>query len=301
MKKKRVKLGTFLYGLVLTAFTVYVLLDAFVIQRSYTVVQDSGTQTQSTTVSSSSDAAEAKVTDNSYDNGSISIQIKTYRQYNTNIYVADITLKDADALKTAFADSTYGKNITETVSEIATQSSSILAINGDYYSARQGYVIRNGTIYRDTSSDGNQQDLVIGKNGTFSIITEGEVTAEKLLKSGAKQVLSFGPALLNKGKIAVESNSEVDKAMRSNPRTAIGQIGKLHYVMVVADGRTSESEGLSLYEMAEFMQGLNVETAYNLDGGGSSTMVFNGTVVNQPTTDGNTISERKVSDIVCIK
>ena len=53
--------------------------------------------------------------------------------------------------------------------------------------------------------------------------------------------------------------------------------------------------------MAAFMQSIGVTTAYNLDGGGSSTMVFNGTVMNQPTTDGNTISERKVSDIVYIK
>ena len=70
--------------------------------------------------------------------------------------------------------------------------------------------------------------------------------------------------------------------------------------MVVADGRTSESTGLSLYQLAEFMQGLGAATAYNLDGGGSSTMVFNGTVVNNPTTNGNTIKERSVSDIVYI-
>ena len=48
------------------------------------------------------------------------------------------------------------------------------------------------------------------------------------------------------------------------------------------------------------MQGLGVTTAYNLDGGGSSTLYFNGKVVNNPTTNGNTISERKVSDIVYI-
>ena len=39
--------------------------------------------------------------------------------------------------------------------------------------------------------------------------------------------------------------------MASNPRTAIGVIGDLHYLFVVADGRTSESEGLSLYELAQ--------------------------------------------------
>lgn len=51
---------------------------------------------------------------------------------------------------------------------------------------------------------------------------------------------------------------------------------------------------------AEFMQKLGVQTAYNLDGGGSSTMVFNGAVVNCPTSDGRRIQERKVSDIVFI-
>ena len=88
--------------------------------------------------------------------------------------------------------------------------------------------------------------------------------------------------------------------MASNPRTAIGIIDNLHYVFVVSDGRTEESEGLSLLELAEFMDGLGVETAYNLDGGGSSTMYFNGEVINTPTTDGRSVKERSVSDIFYI-
>ena len=52
--------------------------------------------------------------------------------------------------------------------------------------------------------------------------------------------------------------------------------------------------------MAELMKSYVVTTAYNLDGGGSSTMYFNGQVINKPTTNGNKISERAVSDIVYI-
>ena len=48
------------------------------------------------------------------------------------------------------------------------------------------------------------------------------------------------------------------------------------------------------------MQDAGCTVAYNLDGGGSSTMVFNGTVINKPTTNGNRISERAVSDIIYI-
>lgn len=87
--------------------------------------------------------------------------------------------------------------------------------------------------------------------------------------------------------------------MASNPRTAVGMIEEGHYIFVVSDGRTEDSEGLSLYELAQFMQKLGVQIAYNLDGGGSSTMYFNGQVVNNPTTNGR-IKERGVSDIVYI-
>jgi len=104
---------------------------------------------------------------------------------------------------------------------------------------------------------------------------------------------------LEDGEIAVDVNTEVDKAKTSNPRTAIGIIDANHFIFVVSDGRTTESEGLSLYELAEFMQELGAETAYNLDGGGSSTMYFNGSVINNPTSGGS-IKERSVSDIVYI-
>ena len=51
---------------------------------------------------------------------------------------------------------------------------------------------------------------------------------------------------------------------------------------VVSDGRTEESEGLSLYEMAEFLQSIGVKTAYNLDGGSSVRVLFNGQAVDSP-------------------
>jgi len=138
------------------------------------------------------------------------------------------------------------------------------------------------------------------KHGSFEIINESAITLEELLRKGAYNVLSFGPALLDDYKIIVDTNTEVGKSMSSNPRTAIGIIDKNHYVFVVSDGRTSKSTGLSLYELSTFLKSLNVKTAYNLDGGGSSTMYFNGKVINNPTTNGRNISERSVSDIVYI-
>ena len=162
-----------------------------------------------------------------------------------------------------------------------------------------GYVLKNGVVYRSTAK-ANQEDLVIYEDGSFEIIDESDISITELKNKGAYNILSFGPALIENKKVSVSTTDEVDKSMRSNPRTAIGIIDDNHYVFVVSDGRTKESEGLSLYELASFMETLNVKTAYNLDGGGSSTMYFNGEVINNPTTNGNRISERGVSDIVYI-
>lgn len=243
----------------------------------------------------------AKVTDTTYEDDTKEVTISTYRENGTTIYVADIILKDGESIKTALAQNTYGKNVKAATSQTASENNAVLAINGDFYGARNsGYVIRNGQLLRSEMSSSEQEDLVIYENGSMEIIKEGDITAEALLEKGAVNVFSFGPGLIEDGEIAVDSSDEVGKAMASNPRTAIGKISDNHYVFVVSDGRTSESEGLSLSELAQFMKGLGVTTAYNLDGGGSSTMYFNGNIVNNPTTNGKSIQEREVSDIVYI-
>ena len=316
MKRKRnVFLCVFLSALLL--FTVYVLLDTFVIVRRFETAVDTQSigqqsmeedtaaagETSSASLLASaareSEAAASVTTEDSFQNGNISVEITEERIGDTTVYVADVRLASSEYLRTAFADNSYGRNVTDTTSDIAESVNAVLAINGDFYGAQQsGYVIRNGVLYRNTAKKG-AEDLVIYVDGSFAIIRESEVTAEELLESGAMQVLSFGPALIENGAIAVSVNDEVGRAKSSNPRTAIAVIDDLHYLFVVSDGRTEESEGLTLYELACFLQSKGAQTAYNLDGGGSSTMVFNDLVVNNPTS-GRSIKEMSVSDIVYI-
>ena len=298
-KRKRWSFGA-VTALALTVFTGYALLDTFVIPRSYGAVPqtvDIAAEEVQAAVQETSMQEEIEQEETTQDG--ITVELTEYRENDTTIYVADVWVTDPSQLQTAFAEGTYGKNVKDATSDIAEDVDAILAINGDFYGARNsGYVIRNGVLYRSKSS--GAEDLVIYEDGSFAIINEDDVTAEQLLEDGAMQVLSFGPALIEDGEIAVTKNEEVGKAMASNPRTAIGIYEDGHYVFVVSDGRTDESEGLSLYELAEFLQELGVETAYNLDGGGSSTMVYQGEVVNNPTTSGNSVKERSVSDIVYI-
>ena len=293
MKKKMFYIRDCLIILIMTAA---VLLDTFVVSQKYTVAaeRDSSHET-------AAPVSAPVITGTSYQDENISVSISTYRYNDTDIYVADVQISDLSCLYSVLADNTYGKNVTEKTSEMALENSAVLAVNGDYYGARNsGYVIRDGMLYRDKASGDDQEDLVIWPDGSFEIITEGTVSAQSLADAGALQVYSFGPALIENGEISVGLNDEVGRAKASNPRTAVCEIEPLHYLFVVSDGRTDESEGLSLYELAEFLETFNVKTAYNLDGGGSSTMVFMGELVNNPTTGGNRVSERSVSDALCI-
>ena len=310
LSNKMRKILTILYIVVLLGSSTMVLLDSLVISRSYASFSNenissinsnnssNSSDSSNSNNSSISDATEVSST-TAYEDNNKKITIKTYDRNSTKIYVAFVTIKDDASINTALAYETYGRNVTDTTSNIAKSVNAVLAINGDFYGARDsGYVIRNGQLLRNSIRSYDQEDLVIYKDGSIEIIKEGDISAEELLENGAVQVFSFGPALIEDSGIAVDSSDEVGRAMASNPRTAIGIIDENNYVFVVSDGRTYESEGLTLKELAEFMQELNVKTAYNLDGGGSSTMYFNGQIVNNPTTNGRSIEERSVSDIV---
>lgn len=294
-------------GLLLAALSIYVVLDTFVIERTYIPV-DTSSQTANagqgnsgatensdgTNASVSDDVGvgnpNAVITENSYEDDNISIVLTKYRKYDTNIYVADVKLSSPEYLKTAFAKGAFGHNIKAETSETAKNVHAILAINGDYYSVREtGYVVRNGVLYRNTSSE--KEILAIYKDGSFAMFKGDEISAEQLMADGAEQVLCFGPAIVKGGEIAVP-----ERETAKNPRTAIGRIDDLHYVFVATDGRVDDSEGLSYYELAEFVHSLGVKEGYNLDGGGSTAMYFNGQTVNNTPRD----SERQVSDIVYI-
>ena len=303
---KKTSIIAILFAVLLIGFTAYVLLDTFVIERAYTSVEPE--QSEDTKQDDLRDIyADRGITepfpiqtDSMYIDDNISVVVTEYRQYRTSIYVADIRLESVEYLKSAFAEDTFGRNITEKVADIAKRKDAIIAVNGDFYGAQpRGYVLRNGELYRDLSRR-DTETLIVFEDGSFDIIVERKVDIEDMIAEGAIHSFAFGPALVIDGEIKVTRDQEVGISMESNPRTAIGIIDNLHYLLIVSDGRTKESRGLSLYELAEFMRDHGCKIAYNLDGGGSATMYFNGEIVNFPTTNGIDYEERSVSDIVYI-
>lgn len=235
---------------------------------------------------------QVTITDMTYGTGS---DTATY-------YVADVVVSDVSQLRSAFADDAFGQNIIELPSVIASQNQATLAINGDYYGFRDtGIVIRNGVLYRDEPA---RQGFAIYSDGTMAVYDESTTTGAQLLADGVWQTISFGPALVTEGaviegidQVEIDTNVGNHSIQGDQPRTAVGMIEANHFVFVVVDGRSDESAGVTLPELAEIMADLGATEAYNLDGGGSSTMISDGTLVNDPLGRG---SERGTSDIFYI-
>lgn len=218
-------------------------------------------------------------------------------------YVADVVVKDGTVLRSAFAENKFGQNIIADTSDIAAANNAVFAINGDYYGFRtSGIVIRNGVIFRDKPA---RQGLAIYRDGRMELYDEKATTAQQLVDAGVWNTLSFGPGLVADGqvlqgidKIEIDTNIGNHSIQGNQPRTALGMVAPGHFVFVAVDGRSNGySRGVTMPELAQLMKDLGCTVAYNLDGGGSTTMVFNGSLVNNPL---GKAQERGTSDILYI-
>jgi len=313
---------TMLLIVVMILSSAFTLLDAFVVPKAYVVVEQDQVQVSAIDLQEDNEAdivdeveastssikveeaqTEVIITDHSYIDEHINISIEKIEEDGVVFYVADVQISDVSYLKTAFANNTFGKNITQETSEMAEANDAIFAINGDYYGFRDtGLVIRNGVLYRDISSNSvNDESLVIDREGNLGIVAANESSGTELIDSGILQGFTFGPTLVLDGQVRVTNDDEVDtkSSSNSNPRTAIGQISPLHYIFIVVDGRTDVSRGMTLQELAQEFVARGATVAYNLDGGGSASMWLNGRVINSPTS-GHKDGERKISDILYI-
>lgn len=210
-------------------------------------------------------------------------------------YTADIYVTNVRYFKTAFAESEYGKNIKDTIDNIAEENNAILAVNGDFYgNGEDGIVIRNGVLYRSNINDADI--CVLFTDGTMKTYSPQDFNCDNVISAGAWQAWTFGPALLDGTGNVLSSFNTTSYLNSENPRTAIGYVSPGHYVFVVVDGRSEgHSKGATLSELAQIMAHEGCISAYNLDGGKSSGMVFKGSYINEPVSGG-----REVSDIVYI-
>ncbi|GAA4586341.1 exopolysaccharide biosynthesis protein [Actinoplanes octamycinicus] len=252
-------------------------------------------------------AGDGTATATSYTSDTAAIAISTVSTGSgsdkVTCFVADIKIKDATIVRSAFANDQFGENITANPSVIATSVHAVLAINGDYYGFRDtGIVIRNGVKFRDA---GARQGLAFYADGTAKLYDETATSADELIAAGVWNTLSFGPGLVEDGKVLdgidrveVDTNFGNHSIQGNQPRTGVGLIDANHLLWVVVDGRSSGySRGVTMTEFAQIFADRGAQVAYNIDGGGSSAMVFRDRLVNNPLGTGQ---ERGTSDILYV-
>jgi hypothetical protein len=223
-----------------------------------------------------------------YSDDNLRISVSEHHTDDAVYFVADVWVRNILGFKTAFVGDKY-KGGYELPSDTARKHSAILSLSGDCYRARNdGIVIRNGVLYRDTLSG---DVCILYADGTMESYYESQFNLDAAVARGAYQGWSFGPKLIDNGQVPSSFNTS-DAIMNHNPRSAIGYFAPGHYCLVYVDGRQADySRGLTMEELSQTMIDLGCVDAYNLDGGQSSMMTFQGEVIGQPYKGGREISD----------
>ena len=230
----------------------------------------------------------------SYKSSTIDVTVKTCTVRDTyakiaSYHVADIYVKDVTSIRTAAAEGDFGMRYEKPVKDIAESVGALLAIDGDTYThVKKNLVIRNGVLYRDTPIE-NTDLCVLYRDGRMETKAWGTFTAQEIIDADPWQVWGFGPALLDENGHAMEITH---KLAGHNPRAAIGYYEPGHYCFVIVDGRDHDwSEGMRLSALSRLMEDLGCKAAYNLDGGDSAQMYWNGEIISKSRNESRVISD----------
>lgn len=225
-----------------------------------------------------------------------SITVVTYQErVNYTIYsVAEVTIADASQLRTAIAG-TPSSPARSKMGSLAGRVNAVVAIDGDYYADRKGaYAVRQGQLLSDSFAS-DLDLLVIDYNGDFHcIFAQNKEEEIARLEGQIYQCLSFGPVLIRDGeKIDYPADYQFGLDYL-NPRAGIGQLGERKYLLVVASGRLDNSMSITAATLRDYMYEKGCVQAYNVDGGASAEMVFDGKSYSPLTPSG----ERGLYDII---
>ena len=205
----------------------------------------------------------------------IEIDEKDYSGYLVAIY---------DASRINLVSSSKINSRGQQMTELSKEKGAIVAINASGFSRRNnglvptGTVIQNGKVVSVGNPNRHGGGLIgFNKDNVLVLTTE---SAEKAIKKGMQDAVTFGPFLIVNGKSAeVKGNGGWGYANR----TAIAQRKDGIVLFLVIDGRGANgSNGISIADMITLFEKYGAYNAANLDGGGSSVLTINGELINDP-------------------
>lgn len=238
---------------------------------------------------------EGYVGDWEYQDPTIHVKVVQERVDQCDYWVADIKLADASQLRTMSAGG-FDSNRVTAGTVMANRVNAVLAIDGDYFCyTGKGYIVRQGEEYLNIL-EGDRDVLLVDEDGDFHPVIapaagafDGTINGKKIINA-----FYFGPVLVMNGEVVQEVTGQDMSATDKRQRMCIAQVGPLEYKAICCAGPARGSYGMTLQQFANLVAQQGVQTAYNLDGGDSTMMIFKGEKIN----DVRNHATRQISDII---
>lgn len=240
--------------------------------------------------------ANGLISEWSYSDSTISASVSSGNQNGSAYWVCDIQISDPSQLRTLSGsmDGSFLKSGERSQQNFAKISRAVVAMNGDFWKSAEkkglGYIVRQGTLYLD-SLDPNgwylMDVLLIDEDGDFHILYRPAAGSIKSRIDGKRilNAFSFGPALVDNGEVINNwqgADGWIDMAAdKERQRIALCQTGPLQYKIVCCSTTYRGNRGMTLREFANLVASMDVQVAYNFDGGASTWLAFNGEKVNE--------------------
>ncbi len=232
-----------------------------------------------------------------YQDPTITVTLTSGRYSDCDWWAADIVIASPTQLRTVSSDG-FDKADPRGIKgpRLAKAVNAVLAVDGDYFHyTGKGFILRQGILYKNIL-DGSTDVLLIDEDGDFHVIArarQGEVS-ETVNGKKVINAMYFGPALVIDGEPVRGVSGAGMAEDKGRQRMAICQVGPLHYKCICCAGPARGSSGMNLQVFTYFVADMGVKTAYNLDGGDSTMLIFNGEKIN----DIYNSSSRDLVDIV---
>ena len=209
---------------------------------------------------------------------------------------SEIVIAHPSQFRRYFSGNSFSSEKRYTPSSMAKKVNAVVAFSGDFYKYRnEGVVVYQRELYR---SDGETLDTCfVDANGDLRLVKKKTLKGKTAIKKYIEDndilfTLSFGPIMIQDGKVVVPDKYPVGRINNSFTRCAICQVDRCHYLMVTV--RVSTTEDVTLKRVSKTLQKMGIKTAYALDGGQTATFIMNNKLVNNVDYG----VERPMSDII---
>lgn len=211
---------------------------------------------------------------------------------------SEVKIAHPSQMRRFFADGVYGSVVLYTTTEMSRSVNAVVATSGDYYKYRSfGIVVNEGKVYR---AKGELLDTCyIDQAGDLLFTRAKELNGQEQIQQYVEEhnirySLSFGPVMIQQGAVCVPNDYNSGEINQSYARSALCQLGPLHYVVVTANTEDPCYGVPTVKTFADNLCQMGIPTAYALDGGQTAAIVMDQTLLNKVSYG----SERDISDIL---